>query len=91
MVFSLLLQSQYGDSSSTTKDISNNCLENENEDENENAGNVSAPGSILSTSVPRFMAGYEDGSICCFDVRTFRYVCYIEANFPHSHTALLRF
>ena len=35
MVFSLLLQSQYGDSSSTTKDISNNCLENENEDEND--------------------------------------------------------
>ena len=27
----------------------------------------------LSSSVPRLLAGYEDGSVCCFDIRTFRW------------------
>jgi hypothetical protein len=26
----------------------------------------------LSSSVPRLLAGYEDGSICYYDIRTFR-------------------
>jgi hypothetical protein len=30
-------------------------------------------GFCLSSSVPRLLAGYEDGSVCCYDIRTFRY------------------
>ena len=69
MVSSLLLQSQYGNGNSATK---KNCSNLENEDAVKIQESV-ASGSILSTSVPRFMAGYEDGSISCFDIRTFRY------------------
>lgn len=78
MVFSLLLQSQYGNGNSATK---KNCSNLENEDAVKIQESV-ASGSILSTSVPRFVAGYEDGSISCFDLRTFRYVAIAAPNLP---------
>ena len=69
MVFSLLLQSRYGNGISAMK---KKFVDFENEDSVSIQESV-ASGSIISTSVPRFMAGYEDGSISCFDIRTFRY------------------
>ena len=74
MLFTLLLQSPYGipkgDGTGT--------------DKNDNLS-ISAPsdpcdliektelGFCLSSSVPSLLAGYEDGSVCCYDIRTFRY------------------
>lgn len=74
MLFTLLLQSPYGipkgDSTGTDKD------------DNLSSSAPSDPcdliektelGFCLSSSVPRLLAGYEDGSVCCYDIRTFRY------------------
>ena len=63
MVFSLLLQSLYGSGSVLGDTIGG-----------DHRSNSQDSGSLLSASVPRFFAGYEDGSLCFFDIRTFRYV-----------------
>lgn len=90
MVFSLLLQSQYGNTyhsnHSSNKKNGNDKVDIANiessENSNSSGGRSSSRGSngnaitnvntILSTSVPRLLAGYEDGSITCFDIRTLK-------------------
>lgn len=57
MVFSLLLQSR-----SKPKDRDSEMGHSTEID----------PMTDLSSSVPQLLAGYEDGSVCCFDIRTFK-------------------
>ena len=75
MLFTLLLQSPYGipqgEDKGTDKDGNQplpakayNCDLIEKSD----------LGFCLSSSVPRLLAGYEDGSVCCYDIRTFRFL-----------------
>lgn len=82
-MFSLLLQSQHSngnfhDSSNLRKNNSNQGgsevgLSDTLNLDNENKSNISLDNNLLSSSVPRLLAGYEDGSISCFDIRTLRY------------------
>ena len=69
MLFTLLLQSPY--SAPQGNDMGDDPPPPANAD----GGDLiekSESGSCLSSSVPRLLAGYEDGSVCCFDIRTFR-------------------
>jgi hypothetical protein len=64
MVFSLLLRSHCG-----TEERNEVIPELGSED---NPQMMKVPKVLLSSSVPRLLAGYEDGSICYYDIRTFR-------------------
>lgn len=69
MLFTLLLQSPYGAPQGDDKG------DDPTPPANSYSGDLiekSETGFCLSSSVPRLLAGYEDGSVCCFDIRTFR-------------------
>lgn len=79
MLFTLLLQSPYG---IPKGDGTDNDGTGTDKDDNLSSSAPSDPcdliektelGFCLSSSVPRLLAGYEDGSVCCYDIRTFRY------------------
>jgi hypothetical protein len=79
MLFTLLLQSPYGipkgdgtDNDGTDTDKGNNLSGSVPSDPCDLIENKEM-GFCLSSSVPRLLAGYEDGSVCCYDIRTFRY------------------
>ena len=69
MVFSLLLQSPYDKNSLEMKNSNDSLVMDEN---NNKVEGMSKPEMTLSSSTPVFLAGYEDGSINCFDIRTLR-------------------
>ena len=61
MVFSLLLQSK-SSSVRNPKDLNIKM----------DAGTETEQMTDVSSSVPQLLAGYEDGSVSCFDIRTFK-------------------
>ena len=61
MVFSLLLQSK-NSSVTNSKDVNSKM----------NTSAEIEQMTDVSSSVPQLLAGYEDGSVCCFDIRTFK-------------------
>lgn len=85
MLFTLLLQSPYGipegGGTHTGTGTHNDGTGTDKDDNLSNSGpsdpydliEKSESGFCLSSSVPRLLAGYEDGSVCCYDIRTFRY------------------
>jgi hypothetical protein len=65
MVFSLLLRSN------CSSEVHDKVSSEVGSEDNSQIGKV--PTAPLSSSVPRLLAGYEDGSICYYDIRTFRW------------------
>lgn len=77
MVFSLLLQSQHsgsnaGNSRKFICDISDQDDHNGNEVKIQSSIDVDDSKEVISSAVPRLLAGYEDGSISSFDIRMLR-------------------
>ena len=73
MLFTLLLQSPYG----IPKGLDAGTSKDDKEAPAATCNafdlvNKAESGFCLSSSVPRLLAGYEDGSVCCYDIRTFR-------------------
>lgn len=93
MVFSLLLQSQHSNTSIGRfhNEMEKDCNQRKSEVSLsevsifEKKVNVSLNKNVLSNSVPRLLAGYEDGSISCFDIRTLRSVHNIR---PHQEPTM---
>mmetsp|Transcript_28162 Transcript_28162/g.27010 ORF Transcript_28162/g.27010 Transcript_28162/m.27010 type:complete len:410 (+) Transcript_28162:142-1371(+) len=93
MVFSLLLQSQHSNDRNglkkiekgDNKPVSGASVCDVSKCDSKIDGEPSLDMNVLSNSVPRLLAGYEDGSISCFDIRTLRSVHNIR---PHQEPTM---